>query len=439
MNLPTMPAQLRTQAGRLLPAGTAEARRPASPPGSASTATATPASSEGELGLALAPASREPAYGTWLATHRPSGEDLARQVQRSTGGAVRVAVQLVVLPGAGDLAITMRSLRLQSDSHWSAIVLGDRDGQGSDDARVTRRAVDGGLEQALAASRPKASRGPSWPSSSRATSLEPRLRLQLAAHAWDEPAADLIFWDDELLLDGLAVEPRFRPRWSPDTLLGANYLGRSFAIRRGALARRGRAATPSSATPCGGTCCCASMLDRTAFLRVPRLLEPRRRRPAVDGATTVGLVRDHLDPPRPAAEVTAEAGVPRVRWQLTVPPHVTVVIPTRHNRTMLVGLPAEPGHDRLPVVRRGRRRQRRAHRRPRGTGTQPTRRASTSTCCGGTSRSTTPRSTTRRRPPPAARCWSSSTTTPSRSTRGWLRELVGWAVAARRSAWSAPS
>ena len=334
MNVPTMPAQLRAQAGRLLPAGTGRgaAARIAARVGLDGYRYARQL--KGELALALAPSSREPGYSSWLATHRPSGEDLAHQVQRSTGGAVRVAVQLVVLPGPGDLDATMRSLRFQSDSHWSAVVLGDRDGQGTDDARVTRRAIEGGLGPALAELAAEGDARAFVAFLEPGDIAEPDLVFELAAHAWDEPEADLIFWDDGLLVDGRSTEPRFRPRWSPDTLLGANPLGRSFAIRRGTLAAAG-GLRPELGDAMWWDVLLHLDAEPSAFLRVPRLLSHVIHRPIVGGETAVDLVRAHLDRRGLAADVTAEGGVPRVRWQLADPPHVTVVIPTRHNRTML--------------------------------------------------------------------------------------------------------
>ncbi len=47
------------------------------------------------------------------------------------------------------------------------------------------------------------------------------------------------------------TSPRFRPMWSPEMLLGANYIGRAFAASRAVVSRVPEAAGPCAATsPC---------------------------------------------------------------------------------------------------------------------------------------------------------------------------------------------
>ena len=68
--------------------------------------------------------------------------------------------------------------------------------------------------------------------------VEPDLLFHVAVVARDDPTIELVTWDDdELDADGVPGHPLIHPSWSPETLLGANYLGRSFAIRRRTLAR----------------------------------------------------------------------------------------------------------------------------------------------------------------------------------------------------------
>ena len=73
--------------------------------------------------------------------------------------------------------------------------------------------------------------------------------------------------------------------------------------------------------------------DRTR--RVPRVLLHARRRPEPSPAASVAAVRRHLERRGEAADVTFERGTVRVRWQVEDWPHVTVVIPTRHNRALM--------------------------------------------------------------------------------------------------------
>ena len=65
------------------------------------------------------------------------------------------------------------------------------------------------------------------------------------------------------------------------------------------------------------------------------------------------------------ATVTFERGTVRLKWEPAEWPHVTVVIPTRHNRPMVVTCARRSRGHRLPGPRRRRRRQRRTHRRQR--------------------------------------------------------------------------
>ena len=349
MNLPTSLAELRATARRLLPPGSN--RRAAAKIGKR-------VGIDGyrylrllksEFALAVAPSAGEPTYAAWLADHRPSGEDLAQQVQRTTDRKVPVAVELVILPGPGDRELTLRSLRVQSDVHWTAVVLGDHDGQGTGDSRISSRAAGTDLSAALVALGVEGDPRSLLVFLEPGDVAEPDLVFQLAARAWDEPAADLLFWDDGLLLDGVAVEPRFRAAWSPDTLLSANPLGRSFALRRATVAAVGlrpelgdamwwdlllrRQELSTASAPAGVPAGFGAVAAAT--LRVPRLLTHVTRRPDVRGEPAEVLVREHLDRIGASATVTSVDGVPWVHWSLDEPPHVTVVIPTRHNRTML--------------------------------------------------------------------------------------------------------
>lgn len=43
--------------------------------------------------------------------------------------------------------------------------------------------------------------------------------------------SSLIYFDEDEMLDGLRVRPKFKPDYSPDTLLSKNYVGNSFAIK----------------------------------------------------------------------------------------------------------------------------------------------------------------------------------------------------------------
>ena len=164
--------------------------------------------------------------------------------------------------------------------------------------------------------------------------VEPDLLHHVVSHAWDDPAADLLYWDDDLLdASGAPGQPRFRPSWSPDILLGANYLGRSFALRR-------RAVSLDGFDPALGDAVWWDLLLRAGLVdsrvvRIPRVLTHLVRRPAPSPEQGRAAVAAHLERRGWQAELTdGPAGV-QVHWAVPDPPHVTVVIPTRHNRGML--------------------------------------------------------------------------------------------------------
>ena len=165
--------------------------------------------------------------------------------------------------------------------------------------------------------------------------LAPDCVFEIAEHATRDPIVDLVSWDDDLLdARGRRSEPRFRPSWSPEVLLGANYLGASFALRNRRI--QGVGGAPRHLGDADGwelLFCCDLDADRTC--RIPRVLLHTRRRPEPSPAASVAAVRRHLERRNEAADVTFERGTVRVRWQVEDWPHVTIVIPTRHDRVLM--------------------------------------------------------------------------------------------------------
>jgi GT2 family glycosyltransferase/glycosyltransferase involved in cell wall biosynthesis len=163
--------------------------------------------------------------------------------------------------------------------------------------------------------------------------LAPDCLFHVATAAWRDPLVDLVYWDDDRIEPmGFRHDPRFRPEWSPETLLGANYLGRSFALRARRLVVAGGLGEGDGAA---WDLLLRSDLDATRVVRVPRVLEhlagPRREPSPADA---VNIVTQHLERKQLPARATFEGSTVRVQWEAPLP-HVTVVIPTRHNRPML--------------------------------------------------------------------------------------------------------
>jgi GT2 family glycosyltransferase/glycosyltransferase involved in cell wall biosynthesis len=290
--------------------------------------------------LASQAAPSDPTYAEWWARNRVQASDLLAQVARHTEKPVPVDVEVLVVAGQGtarDAAATIRSLQGQTVSGWHATVLVPGDWSLPSDDRVRVVPTGPGAEQKALLARLSEGDAASLVLALEAGDLaEPDLVHHVVSDAWDDPAADLFHWDDDLLdAEGSTHEPHFRPSWSPDTLLGTNYLGRSFAIRRRAVGRLEAVADPSLGDAIWWELLLGAGLRDELVVRIPRVLAHLRRRPQAGADEGQRVVREHLARLGLDAEVVPTSAGVRVQWSLPEPPHVTVVIPTRHNREML--------------------------------------------------------------------------------------------------------
>jgi GT2 family glycosyltransferase/glycosyltransferase involved in cell wall biosynthesis len=290
---------------------------------------------------------REPrasSYPRWLAAHKPTRSSLAAQRAVSDEAIEPIAVECFVLHrDEGDVDRTLRSLRDQSWAHWTAIVVGNDSTStvsALDDARINVLPISGDAAVAelnsLLATEP---RRDFVVFVEAGDVLSPDAFFEIAHLARQNPLLDVIYWDDDLLDRwGRHHDPRFRPAWSPDMLLGADYIGTSFAIRhRRFLATAGGGLRAELGDAAWWDLLLRADLDHTRVGRVPRVLAHLGRRPEVPAATGVTVVREHLARLGASAEVTASRGVVRVEWQPESFPAVTIVIPTRHNRAQIEG------------------------------------------------------------------------------------------------------
>jgi GT2 family glycosyltransferase/glycosyltransferase involved in cell wall biosynthesis len=146
-----------------------------------------------------------------------------------------------------------------------------------------------------------------------------------------DPTLDLVYWDDAIA--GSPRDKRFRPGWSPEMLLSANYLGNSFAVRRNAFLDAGgvREETRDAVL--------WDLLLRANFeagrtIRIPKTLGYLKSR--ADTVTEDGrkVVEDECKRRGWDVSVVVEDGAARIVW-LGEPPAVSIIIPTRHNRPLL--------------------------------------------------------------------------------------------------------
>lgn len=150
-----------------------------------------------------------------------------------------------------------------------------------------------------------------------------------------DPSMKVIAFDsDERSAFGSVHKPRFRPEWSPEMLLGANYLGRAFAIKHSAILASERADVSDRGV---WRLLLSSRLEGRVVGRLPRVLltEPGRAAPSFI-AEDAAMVQEVLGELGETANTSVDAtNVVRVRFIPDEWPTVSVVIPTRHSRSNL--------------------------------------------------------------------------------------------------------
>jgi O-antigen biosynthesis protein len=277
-----------------------------------------------------------PSYGAFLRRHRSNPQQLHDQriYSRKVDKPAHVHVVVVADGALARVDVTLASLEKQTWQQWSASVLTDGVAKvGGERVRVV--GPDGRSLAERINSAVDESAGDLVLLLEAGDRLEPDCIYHVAVHARRDPLVDLITWDDDVH-DGHSKprDPRFHPAWSPETLLGANYIGRAFAMRRARYAALGgvRAAAGDALH---WDLLLRSGLEAERVTRIERVMSSvpeRRPEPVADGVRIVG---EHLQ--RTGAPAVAEAAgdVVRVRWDLPRWPKVSVVIPTRHNRQML--------------------------------------------------------------------------------------------------------
>ena len=189
--------------------------------------------------------------------------------------------------------------------------------------------------------------------------LRPDALFEVAQAVWRDPLLELVYWDDDLdevagVWEWLAADqpvggftgeqlravgdPRIKPEWSPDLVVCANYVGRSFAVR----ARRLNPDTASrhAADGPGDDSLWWDLLleldvDDKQVLRLPEVLQLLAGRNEGVEPRHLGMVDRWLARHRwPAKAELGPAGVVP-KWHLDDAGSISVIIPTRHNRKLM--------------------------------------------------------------------------------------------------------
>ncbi len=155
--------------------------------------------------------------------------------------------------------------------------------------------------------------------------------FRIVDSVWSSPSCVLVHWDDEL---SGPSDPRIRPSWSPATLLSANYLGRSFAVRRGAVQPTSGRGLVGSDLEVWDTLLGLG-LDSDSVRRVSAVLSTISRRPDPTPAGGEKIVGAALERAGAPAGARRARGRVELEWKFDTRPTVSIVIPTRHNRAMM--------------------------------------------------------------------------------------------------------
>lgn len=250
-----------------------------------------------------------PPYSVWLADHRRHGQSdtMQRAALRSTNP---VSVDLHIVDGgpAVDLGVDLGA------QYWPRV------------ATFATPPLDATAED---------DRTHAVVFCSADDRFEPDFAFRVADAFWENPNLDVVFWDaDELGSLGSPHNPLFTTEWAPETMLSANPIGRSFAIRRSALRAVGGL---NAALGDDGywDLLLRVVSDRGAARRIPRLLQHLSRRPEPVGRHGERVVAEELARRGWPANPRRTAHAIWLDWDLPEWPTVSIVVPSRFNRPLL--------------------------------------------------------------------------------------------------------
>lgn len=164
--------------------------------------------------------------------------------------------------------------------------------------------------------------------------LSSRALSRIAKEHRVDPALRLISFDSDIRsARSSASRPLFRPEWSPEMLLGANYLGRAFCIKT-AVAGEHAAASLIGSSGIWRLLLSADLAPREVG-RVAEVLLSERRRDVSAIPTDAAMLTEVLAARGEPADVTVADGVARLMFHRSEWPKVSIVVPTRHSRSNL--------------------------------------------------------------------------------------------------------
>jgi GT2 family glycosyltransferase len=201
------------------------------------------------IGVADTPAARRRQYRRWLEVHTPSAGDLAAMrgdAEALESPAVISIVMPVHNPDEEWLEAAIHSVLAQAYPHLELCIADDASTRpdvhaalqraaGDARVRVVYREQQGGIA-AASNSAMELARGEYVGFVDHDDVLRPHALAAMAAYLRDHADADLVYSDeDKLLAEGGLGAPAFKPEYSPDRLLGENYINHFTVVRRSLL------------------------------------------------------------------------------------------------------------------------------------------------------------------------------------------------------------
>jgi GT2 family glycosyltransferase len=301
-------------------------------------------------------------YLAWLDERRPGPEELELQRKQSAQWEDRPLISVcmpVYNPEPAALRQAIASVEAQSYEHWELCLCDDGStgagvrrvleeaAAGDPRVKVTFAQSNGGISSATNAALATAS-GEFVAFMDDDDLVEPHTLFLYAQQLRSRPDADVVYCDEDMLMpSGQRRYPFFKPSWSPDTLLGMNYITHLVLARRTLVDEVGGLRPERDGAQDHDLL--LRLAERTErFVHVPEVLYSWRQSPRSTAMTSEAkpyayeagrqAVQDALDrrgtPGR--VEHGSFPGAFRVRYTLPdPPPRVEIIIPTRDRAELL--------------------------------------------------------------------------------------------------------
>src|SRR6266576_749082 len=285
-------------------------------------------------------------YGRWFAQHRVSAEEAAKLREQSRMFSYRPLISILTPTFNADerfLMDAVESVIAQAYENWELVLVDDGSSDtrvrglleklGQRDARIQTGFQDhGGISSALNTALARARGG--WIALlDHDDLLEPDALFRAIELLQTDRAADVIYSDEDKIVDGNLAAPMLKPDWSPEFFVTQNYLGH-FVVMRRDLAGTGFRSEFDGAQDYDLFLRVSEKTDR--IRHIPQVLyhwrrmrestaDNIRRKPGALEAARRGI-QEHLDRRQENARVTIDWGTHLFRVRREVSPEKISVI-----------------------------------------------------------------------------------------------------------------